>query len=44
MNPFNFMWDVADGKKFLVSTLPLHATGPQPPIMVVLNWMAMLKK
>jgi hypothetical protein len=41
----NFSWDVAaDGKKFLLSTPAAVGNAPQPPLTVVLNWTALLKK
>jgi serine/threonine protein kinase len=42
---YNFNWDVtADGKKFLLATAATQENVPQPPISVVLNWTALLKK
>ena len=43
--PFAFHYDVApDGKRFLLLTTPqADATAP-PPITVILNWQAALKK
>ncbi len=42
---YNFNWDVtADGKKFLLATAATQDNGPQPPVSVVLNWTALLKK
>jgi Tol biopolymer transport system component len=41
----SFNWDVtADGKKFLLATFATQDNLPQPPITVVLNWTALLKK
>jgi hypothetical protein len=38
-------WDVtADGKKFLLSMPAAVQNTPQPPLTVVLNWTALLKK
>jgi Tol biopolymer transport system component len=42
---YSFNWDVtADGKKFLLATAATQENVPQPPISVVLNWTALLKK
>jgi serine/threonine protein kinase len=42
---YNFNWDVtADGKKFLLATAATQENVPQPPVSVVLNWTALLKK
>jgi Tol biopolymer transport system component len=41
----SFNWDVtADGKKFLLATAATQENAPQPPVSVVLNWTALLKK
>jgi Tol biopolymer transport system component len=41
----SFNWDVtADGKRFLFATVAPQDNGVQPPVRVVLNWMALLKK
>ena len=43
--PDSFNWDVtADGQKFLLATVATQEHPPQPPISVVLNWTALLKK
>ena len=43
--PDTFNWDVtADGQKFLLPTVATQEHPPQPPIIVVLNWTALLKK
>ena len=34
----------ADGQKFLLATVATQENVPQPPISVVLNWTALLKK
>jgi hypothetical protein len=41
----SFNWDVtADGKKFLLATAATQDNVPPPPISVVLNWTALLKR
>jgi eukaryotic-like serine/threonine-protein kinase len=41
----SFNWDVtAEGKKFLLASVATQDDLPQPPIRVVLNWTALLKK
>jgi hypothetical protein len=41
----SFNWDVtADGKKFLLATAATQENAQQPPVSVVLNWTALLKK
>src|SRR5436190_596288 len=43
--PDSFNWDVtADGQKVLLPTVATQEHPPQPPIIVVLNWTALLKK
>ena len=43
--PDSFNWDVtADGQKFLLATVATQEHPPQPPINVVMNWTALLKK
>jgi hypothetical protein len=43
--PDSFNWDVtADGQRFLIAMLATQEHPPQPPISVVLNWTALLKK
>ena len=43
--PDSFNWDVtADGQKVLLPTVATQEHPPQPPINVVLNWTALLKK
>ncbi|MBZ5637081.1 MAG: serine/threonine-protein kinase [Acidobacteriia bacterium] len=43
--PIDFGWDVAaDGKRFLMSVLPLGQQAAQVPITVVLNWPTQLKR
>ena len=43
--PDDYGWDVtSDGKRFLMSVLPLGQQTAQVPITVVLNWPAQLKK
>ena len=43
--PDSFNWDVtADGQKVLLPTVATQEPPPQPPIIVVLNWTALLKK
>ena len=43
--PDSFNWDVtADGQKFLLPTFATQEHPPQPPIIVVMNWTALLKK
>jgi Tol biopolymer transport system component len=42
---FAALWDVAaDGNRFLFSTPAAVGNTPQPPLTVVLNWTALLKK
>jgi len=42
---YSFNWDVtADGQKFLLATAATQDDAPQPPVSVVLNWTALLKK
>lgn len=45
-NTQGFMpFDVAaDGQRFLVNTVPETSSSPTPPITVVLNWQAGLRK
>jgi len=44
-SPDDYGWDVTgDGKRFLLSVLPLGQQAAQVPITVVLNWPAQLKK
>ena len=43
--PDSFYWDVtADGQKVLLPMVATQEHPPQPPIIVVLNWTALLKK
>ena len=43
--PDSFNWDVTpDGQKFLFATVATEEHPPQPPINVVMNWTALLKK
>ena len=43
--PDSFNWDItADGQKVLLPTVATQEHPPQPPIIVVLNWTALLKK
>ena len=45
VNLDRFVWDVApDGNRFLIPKATIAENGPQPPITVVLNWTALLKK
>jgi serine/threonine protein kinase len=44
VNLGRFLWDVAPDGRFLIPKATATDNGPQPPITVVLNWMALLKK